>query len=144
MLAGSYELKVTASGFKETRTGVTVTINTVTRQDVTLEVGAITEQVTVAASMVTLQSDKSDVRHEITSTAVVNMPLPNYRNYQSLINLIPGTTPAAFQNAIVDTPARALTTRVNGTARNMNNTLTDGAVNIFIWLPHHTAYVQPV
>ncbi len=44
----------------------------------------------------------------------------------------------------MDTPARALTTRVNGTARNNNNTLTDGAVNIFIWLPHHTVYVQPV
>jgi hypothetical protein len=145
VLPGSYELKVAASGFRQyTRTDVTVTINTVTRQDVALEVGALTEQVTVAASMVTLQTDKSDVRHEITATAVTNMPLPGYRNYQSLINLVPGTTPAAFQNAVVDTPARALTTRVNGTPRNMNNTLTDGAVNIFIWLPHHTAYVQPV
>ncbi|MBE0656505.1 MAG: hypothetical protein IH602_02385, partial [Bryobacteraceae bacterium] len=53
-------------------------------------------------------------------------------------------SPANFQNAVVDTPGRALTTNVNGTARNTNNTLTDGAANINVWLPHHTAYVQPV
>ncbi|MBI4874355.1 MAG: TonB-dependent receptor [Acidobacteria bacterium] len=145
VLAGTYDLKVTAQGFRtSTRTDIEVSINTVTRQNVRLEVGAVSEQVTVAASAAVLQTDKSDVRHEITSQAVTNMPLPGYRNYQTLMDLLPGTTPSTFQNAIVDTPARALTTRVNGTARNMNNTLTDGAVNIFIWLPHHTAYVQPV
>jgi len=145
VVAGAYDVRVTASGFRPlVRENVEVTINTVIRVDLKLEVGPLTEQVTVAASIAMLQTDKSDVRHEITGQAMTSLPLPNYRNYQSLINLIPGTTPAAFQNAIVDTPARALTTRVNGTPRNMNNTLTDGAVNIFIWLPHHTAYVQPV
>jgi len=145
VLAGSYDLRVTASGFKpQIMTDVSVVINTVSRVDVRLEVGALTEQVTVAAAATLLQADKSDVRHEITGTAMVNMPLPNYRNYQSLLAFIPGTAPLEFQNAMVDTPARALTTTVNGTPRNNNNTLTDGAVNIFIWLPHHAAYVQPV
>ncbi len=143
--AGSYEIRVSAQGFRTlTRTGVEVTINTVTRVDAKLEVGQMTEQVTVSASAITLQTDKSDVRTEITSQTVTNMPLPGYRNYQSLINLVPGASPAAFQNAVVDTPGRALTTNVNGTARNTNNTLTDGAANINVWLPHHTAYVQPV
>ncbi|MDP3000400.1 MAG: carboxypeptidase regulatory-like domain-containing protein [Bryobacterales bacterium] len=145
VLAGTYDLKVSAQGFRTTtKTDVEVAINTVTRADMRLEVGAVTEQVTVQATAAVLQTDKSDVRHEISSVAMTQLPLPAYRNYQTLLNLIPGTTPATFQNAIVDTPARALTTRVNGTPRNMNNTLTDGAVNIFIWLPHHTAYVQPV
>jgi hypothetical protein len=145
VLGGSYDLKVTAQGFRTaTQTDVTVTINTVSRVGVRLEVGAVTEQVTVAASAALLQTDKSDVRHEITGQAMVNMPLSNYRNYQSLLAFIPGTAPLEFQNAMVDTPARALTTTVNGTPRNNNNTLTDGAVNIFIWLPHHAAYVQPV
>ena len=45
---------------------------------------------------------------------------------------------------MVDTPGRALRSFVNGTATNNNNTLTDGAVNINIWLPHHVAIVQPV
>lgn len=145
LLPGRYDVKITAQGFRTTtRTDVEVTANTVSRIDQRLEVGQLAEQVTVSASAVQLQSDKSDVRTELTSQTLTNMPLPGYRNYQSLMNLVPGATPAAFQNAVVDTPGRALTTNVNGTARNNNNTLTDGAVNINIWLPHHTAYVQPI
>ncbi|HPT28887.1 MAG TPA: carboxypeptidase-like regulatory domain-containing protein, partial [Bryobacteraceae bacterium] len=126
--AGTYEIKVSAQGFRAlTRTGVEITINTVTRLDAKLEVGQMSEQVTVSASAVTLQTDKSDVRAEITSQSITSMPLYGYRNYQQLINLVPGATPAAYQNSVVDTPGRALTTNVNGTARNTNNTLTDGA-----------------
>ncbi len=144
VLQGKYDIKIMAPGFKPlTQTDADVSINTVLRVDARLEVGALTEQVTVEASAALLQTDKSDVRHEISSTAITNLPLPTYRNYQSLIDLVPGATPSAFQNAIVDTPARALTTNINGTARNNNNTLVDGAANTFIWLPHHTYYVQP-
>jgi hypothetical protein len=145
VLPGGYDLKVIASGFRtSTRTSIDITINTVTRENITLEVGQMTEQVTVAASAVVLQTDKSDVRTEISGETVQNLPLSGYRNYQSLIALVPGASPPAFQNAVVDTPGRALTSNVNGTARNNNNTLTDGAVNINVWLPHHVAYVQPV
>jgi hypothetical protein len=143
--SGVYDMRVTRNGFRPyARTGLDIAINTTLRADVTLEVGGVTETVTVAAATVQLQTDRAEVKSEITATAVVNLPLPNYRNYQSLINLVPGATPADFQNAVVDTPARALTTNINGTARNNNNTLVDGAVNIFIWLPHHTLYVPPV
>ena len=145
VVAGTYELKTAAQGFRPlSRAGVEVTINTVTRVDLALEVGQVTEAITVSGVVAALQTDKSDVRAELTSRAVTNLPLPNYRNYQSLINLVPGATPAGFQNAVVDTPGRALTTNINGTNRNNNNTRVDGATNIFIWLPHHTAYVQPV
>lgn len=143
--AGSYTAKAVKTGFRAiTQDLVEVSINTVTRLDFKLEVGQITEVVNVSASAVQLQTDKSDTRTELTSQTIANVPLPGYRNYQSLMNLVPGATPAAFQNAVVDTPGRALTTNINGTPRNNNNTLTDGAVNINIWLPHHVAYVQPV
>ena len=145
VLAGSYDLKVTAQGFRvATRTDVTVTINTVSRVDIGLEVGSVTEQVTVAASVAMLQTDKSDVRAEITSHAVANLPLSAYRNFQNLVNLVPGATPANFQNSVGSTPARALTTNINGTARNNNNARVDGATNVYIWLPHHMVYVPPV
>lgn len=109
---------MSAQGFRAvTQTGVEVTINTVTRVDFRLEVGAVTETVTVAGQLATLQTDKSDVRHELTAKAITSLPLPNYRNYQSLINLLPRTTPAAFQNAIVDTPARAHDARERNSAQ---------------------------
>ncbi|MCS7023320.1 MAG: carboxypeptidase-like regulatory domain-containing protein [Bryobacteraceae bacterium] len=143
--AGVYELEIKANGFRTYKqTGLEVTVNTVLRTDAKLEVGAITESVTVTATEAALKTEKSDVSTSIAAKQIQELPLPAYRNYQTLINLVPGATPAAFQNAVVDTPARALTTNVNGTNRNNNNTRVDGATNVFIWLPHHTVYVQPV
>src|SRR5437016_3603616 len=71
------------------------------------------------------------------------MPMNQYRNFQTLINLVPGATPGVFQNAIADTPERALSTNINGTNRNNNNTRVDGATDVFVWLPHHAVYVPP-
>ena len=141
---GNYDLKVTASGFKPlTQTNLTVTANAVMNGDAKLQVGAISEQVTVEASTVTLQTEKTDVHTELMSKAILDMPLNQYRNYQTLINLVPGATPGVFQNAIADTPERALSTNINGTNRNNNNTRVDGATDVFVWLPHHTVYVPP-
>src|SRR5947207_1630514 len=142
--AGAYDLKISATGFRQlTKTDIEVAINTVTRADAKLEVGQTNEQVTVSAAAAVLQTDKSDVRHELTGSTIQNLPLPGYRNYQTLLELVPGASPPEYQNAVVDTPGRALRSFVNGTATNNNNTLTDGAVNINIWLPHHVAIVQP-
>jgi hypothetical protein len=141
---GDYDLKVTASGFKPlTQTNLMVAANTVTNGDAKLQVGAMSEQVTVEASVVNLQTEKSDVHTELSEKAILNMPLNQYRNFQTLINLVPGATPGKFQNAIADTPERALSTNINGTNRNNNNTRVDGAADVFVWLPHHAVYIPP-
>jgi len=141
---GTYTVKISANGFKTlTREGVVLNVNTTARINAALEVGAVSEQVTVEASAVTLQTDRSETKSEITSKVVTEMPLNQYRNYQALINLVPGATPAATQNSATDTPGRALRSFVNGTATNNNVTRLDGATNINIWLPHHVAYVAP-
>lgn len=145
LLQGTYDVSVTASGFKPfTRRGVSVLTNTVTRVEVALEVGPITESVTVEATAVLLQTTKSDVNVNLEPRALVNLPLAGYRNYQMLINLVPGATPARFQNAVIDTPGRALTTNINGQERGANNTRLDGAANILVTMPHHVVYVPPV
>jgi hypothetical protein len=144
VLPGSYDLKAAANGFKtSTRTDVSVTANEVTRVPFRLEVGALSEQVTVAADATQLQTDKADTHSTLTAQQVEGIPLPGYRNYQSLINLVPGATPAYYQNSATDTPNRALSTNVNGTNRNNNVTRIDGAASINIWLPHHAGYVAP-
>ncbi|MCS7025457.1 MAG: TonB-dependent receptor [Bryobacteraceae bacterium] len=144
LLPGVYDVTITADGFRSiTKRAVTITANVVRREDVQLEVGQLTETVTVQAGQVTLQTDKADLHTELGSKEVINMPLPRYRNYQSLINLVPGATPGRFQNSPQAAPARALDTNVNGVNRNNNATRIDGALSIFLWLPHHTAYVPP-
>src|SRR5438445_691597 len=141
---GDYDLTVKVSGFKPlTQTNLMVTANTVTNADASLQVGTVTEQVSVEASTVTLQTEKTDIHTELSEKAILDMPLNQYRNYQTLINLVPGATPGVFQNAIADTPERALSTNINGTNRNNNNTRVDGATDVFVWLPHHAVYVPP-
>ena len=142
--AGSYDVKASLQGFKEyVKSGVPVNVNEVSRVDVALEVGNLTETVTVESATQLLQTDKADTHTEIKSEAITQLPLQQNRNYQSLINLVPGATPGRQQNSPVDTPGRALTTNVNGMNRNNNGTKTDGATNVNIWLPHHTMYVSP-
>lgn len=144
VMPGDYDVKISASGFKvQTHINVTVSANTVTRENFGLEVGALAEQVTVNAEATVLQTDKADTHSTINTKEVGNMPLPGYRNYQSLINLVPGATPATFQNSATDTPGRSLSTHVNGTNRNSNTTRIDGAASVNLWLPHHAGYVVP-
>ncbi len=141
---GTYNLAVTASGFKPTmRTGVRISVNEVAMQDVQLEVGAVTQEVTVQAEAAMLQTTKADVHTELGAVAIQNLPLNAYRNFQTVMNLVPGATPGVFQNAIADTPERALSFNINGTNRNNNNTRLDGASDVFVWLPHHALYIPP-
>src|SRR5258707_3638300 len=142
---GAYDLAVSAAGFKPlTQRNVNVLINTVTRVDRGLEVGALSESVTVEASAAQLQTTKGDVNVNLEAGAIGNLPLSGYRNFQSLINLVPGATPGRFQNAVIDTPQRDFSFNFNGQDRGDNNTRVDGAPNILVTMTHHMAYVPPV
>jgi hypothetical protein len=144
VLPGRYDVKISLQGFREvTRSNVPVTVGQLSRVDVVLEVGTITEMVTVESAAELLQTDTADVHTQLKSAEISSLPLNQFRNYQALVNLVPGSVPMRFQNAETDTPARSLTTNVNGQAINSNATRTDGATNVNIWLPSHNMYVSP-
>jgi hypothetical protein len=144
VLPGRYDVKVSLQGFREVvRASVPVVIGQLSRVDATLEVGSLSETVTVQSEAELLQTDTAEVSTQLKATEITAMPLNRFRNYQALVNLAPGTTPARFQNAETDTPARSLATNVNGQAINSNATRTDGATNVNIWLPSHNMYVSP-
>jgi hypothetical protein len=141
---GTYEMALSHRGFKEMRqSDIAVTAGNPKRVDATLQVGAAQETVVVAADAATLKTEKADLNTEINSVQVTSLPLNQYRNYQTLLNLVPGATPVQFQNAEIDTPGRSLRTWVNGTQPNSNTTRVDGAVSVNVWLPHHAGYIQP-
>ena len=142
--AGRYEVRVTMASFREAvHTGVPVTVGQISRVDVAMEIGGLTETVTVQSEAELLQTDKADVRTDLKSEEVTNLPLNQFRNYQSLVVLVPGSLPPTFQNAETDTPQRSLNMTVNGQSGNANTTRTDGTANVFVTMPHHTAYVSP-
>jgi hypothetical protein len=142
--AGPYDVKVALEGFKEAvRSGVPVTVGQISRVDLTLAVGALTEVVTVQSAAELLQTDKADVHTELKATEITNLPLNQFRNYQALVVLAPGSLPPAFQNAETDTPQRSLNMTVNGQDGAANTTLTDGTRNVNVGLPHHNVYIAP-
>jgi carboxypeptidase family protein len=144
LLPGSYDLTLSFSGFKEVRqSDVIVSAGNPKRVDITLQIGAAQETMTVTANAATLRTEKSDLSTEINSKQVTSLPLNQYRNYQTLLNLVPGATPVQFQNSEIDTPGRSLRTWVNGTQPNSNTTRVDGAVSVNIFLSHHAGYIQP-
>jgi hypothetical protein len=144
VLAGRYDVRVALQGFREAvRSEVPVTVGQISRVDMTLQIGALSETVTVKSEAELLQTDKADVKTELKADEVVNLPLNQFRNYQALIVLVPGSLPPTFQNAETDTPQRSLLMTVNGQSGNANPTRTDGAMNVFVTMPHHTAYVAP-
>jgi hypothetical protein len=142
---GVFDIKVTAPGFATFEAKeITIQANNIARVDAPLRVGNITEVITVGAEVARLQTDKTDIHADISSEQLTQVTVGGYRNFQSMMDLIPGVMPSAFQNASTDSPARALTTNVNGTTRNSNNTRIDGAANVFTWLPHHAFYIPPI
>jgi hypothetical protein len=141
---GPYDVKVTLSGFRDVaRYNVPVTIGQIARVDVSMEVGTVSESVLVIGESPLLQTDKADVHTEFRSEVITQLPLNKFRNYQALINLVPGTMPMSFGNAETDTPGRSMATNINGQANTQNSTRTDGATNMNIWLPNHNMYISP-
>ncbi len=139
---GTYTITVSMAGFRAFgRQGVPVSLNSVARVDAKLEVGQLTETVSVTAEAPVLQTDRAEVRSELKAVELTNLPVPIGRNYQQLFKTLPGFTPPADAHSIPSNPSRALVFNVNGASRSSNNTRIDGVSTTNIWLPHVAAYV---
>jgi len=116
ILPGTYEVTFSAQGFRSlTRSGIVVAANTTVRADATLEVGVITESIQVSAEALALQTDTADVRDELRSDLLENLPVPVTRNYQSLLVTVPGFTPPQNAHSLSANPSRALAVNPMGT-----------------------------
>lgn len=139
--SGVYSITVAKSGFRPfTQTKVNVSINTVSRIDVTLQIGPVTESVQVNSEAVLLQTDRSEVSKEVSTKTLQDTPLPPGRNYQQLLRTVPGITPPTNAHSVPSNPSRSLQYHVNGTSASSNDVRVDGASQYNIWLPHITAY----
>ena len=139
---GVYTVTVKLEGFRVfTRDHVPVTLNSVTRVDAALQVGQLSETVSVSAEAPILQTDRAEVRAELKSRELVNLPVSLNRNYQYLLRVLPGFTPPAEAHSVPSNPSRALVFNVNGASRSSNNIRIDGVSTTNIWLPHVAAYV---
>jgi hypothetical protein len=127
---GVYRVEVQLPGFKKAvRDKVDVLVNSDTRVDMRLEAGSITETVEVTAASPLLETDRADVGRQIEIKQIQDMPLANNRNFQGLINLVPGTTRGYIPHSEFFDSQGALATQVNGQSRYSNNVQIEGIDN---------------
>ena len=95
---GVYVLSVEKTGFQRfTMRDVVIQVDARRREDVGLRVGEITQEVTIAAAALAVNSTSAAVGEVIDSRPVVELPL-NGRNFLQLAQLTPGAVPPVLQN----------------------------------------------
>ena len=155
---GVYKVAISRTSFKTTlKEDVRIEANKTFRFDAQLEVGGLEETVLITAGQeLALQTDRADVNVTQSARQINNLPLFGSvgRNYQSILQLIPGTTRgtgsfflnatgSGEDNSAAGNPQRSISYNVNGVSRLQNNTRIDGASVIYPWLPTNTVYVPP-
>ena len=139
--AGDYTVSISKSGFRTfTAEGVQVRLNTVVRVDATLQLGQLTEAVSVTAEGAQLQTDRSDVHSEIGNQAFVDLPQPT-RTYQGLFALMAGISPPSASSGGTNNPAKSMQFSANGTGRSAANVRIDGVSATNPWVQFYTSTV---
>ena len=130
---GVYVVAVEVTGFKRSvQSGVVLQIAQATRLDISLEVGAITESVSVVSEAPLVRSTSSEIGHVIDHKQIQSLPL-NGRLFQQLVTLTPGAVSRGFAD-FGENPAAAgarspVHASVNGLPWSGNNYLLDGLAN---------------
>jgi hypothetical protein len=92
LLPGTYQVVVQAAGFKKMeRTGINLDVNQALSMELTMELGATTETIEVAAQATLLDTTTSEMGQVVDNRSIVNLPL-NERNSWSLVFLAPGVS----------------------------------------------------
>ena len=118
---GTYSITAEVAGFKkETKQNIDLLLNSSTRVDLDLVPGSVDETVLVTTAPALLQTDRADISTKIEAAQVQDLPLGTNRNFQSLLNLVPGTAPATFQHSQFFNAQGSLQTEANGLPRQGN------------------------
>ncbi len=135
-----YEVSVEKTGFKRAvRPNVKLDVGHIQRVDFQLELGQLSQQLTVEEAPPAIQGDTSSLGLVIDRRKIVDLPL-NQRNFLNLVWLAPGAQlPADGSQNSSQTEGAAVS--VNGAREQSNNYLLDGvdnndrSINIYAALP---------
>jgi Carboxypeptidase regulatory-like domain/TonB dependent receptor len=127
---GAYRVEAEHPGFRRiVRAGIDLTPNVTVRIDLELQTGTVSETVDVTASAPILQTDRSDTGRQIEAQQLVNIPLGTNRNYQGMLQLVPGMSKAQREHSEFYNSQDNLSNRSNGQERDANNFMIEGVDN---------------
>ena len=136
LIPGIYSISTSPAGFKKTiQTGVELHVNENKTVNLDLQVGQVTETVTVTSESTPVELRSGEVSSLVTEKQVTELPL-NGRNYAQLALMVPGVSPVTQAGA-----GGAFATRgtglnsgvdmsVNGNQSNTNLWTVDGVNNM--------------
>lgn len=125
--AGIYEIRAELAGFRTlVRQGIRLTVAEHLAVDLTLDVGGVTDAVTVTADTPTVNTRGGELSYLVESTAIEQLPL-NGRNYTDLAYLQPGVLPYPYRDG-GSVVAHGLGMSVNGQDPRANVYLLDGTL----------------
>lgn len=126
---GSYRIRVTHAGFKATeQVGVVLHASDSLVFNFSLDVGAISEQVTVEASAIQVETTNGVLSGLINGQQVAELPL-NGRNFMQLVLSVPGVAPGEGFSAQGKGLKGGSDLAISGGAVDANLWLVDGAHN---------------
>ena len=124
ILPGAYQISAELQGFKKyLREDIRLRVGRTSTVDLILEVGAMTETVTVTAGAPLVDTTSKEVGGSVTARELVELPSIN-RNFVGFVGLLPGIVPTIT----VDSFGSDSVT-VNGQDPRNNNFMLDGANN---------------
>lgn len=128
LIPGTYSVRAEASGFKRyEKTEIVLNVDSIARVDCQLEIGAVSESVTITAEAAVLKTDKADLGGVISERTLTELPVLG-RNVSSLVSVLPGALRggAAF---IGENPSGDTNGFVNGFGGGNNYHQLDGIDN---------------
>ena len=125
--AATYNLKVTATGFKVFEaSGIVLPVGEKARVDATLEVGQITSEISVQGTGVAQVETQSSELSGVISGKEISQLVLNGRNFTQLINLVPGVSNQTGQDEGVVGVMGNVSYSINGGRVEYNNWEVDG------------------
>lgn len=129
LLPGTYQLSVTAQGFRRyEQKDITLTATErVTLRTISLQIGEVAETVSVSAEAVRLQTQSSERSGLITTRQLQQIPLKG-RDYLGMMKLLPGVVDTANREAPGFNSIQGI--NINGNRRATINLTLDGVSNL--------------
>jgi len=126
---GHYTVMVESAGFSKATADVSVDVEARQRVDISMQVGVVSDSVTVSGAAAVLDTDNSEHNQVVPTAAVTELPL-NGRNYADLALLSTNAvkSPIAVSFSASGTP-REGSFNVNGMRSTYNNFMLDGVDN---------------
>ena len=124
LIPGRYRISAQLEGFKGlNRRGISLTVGVTTTVDLTLDVGAVAETVTVTAESPLVDVTSAEVGGHISAQELTELPAGN-RSYMAFVGTVPGAQFVPTTGFLNDTML------ANGQPAAANNVMFDGAGNV--------------